>query len=296
MNFSLLWFVSILAATLRLATPLIFASMGGLLSERSGVVNVALEGFMLVGACTGALVAHYTGLVYVAWGSAFVVGLVFAILFALFTIEFKANQIVAGTAFNLFIMGIIPFITKILFNSTGSTPPLGMEARFSQESIFLSPIFFAIVLVFLVHAWINYTASGLWVQFAGEHPASLEASGVSSKKVRWFAVLIGGGFAAWGGATLSIFLASSYSPLMSAGRGFMSLAALIFGRWKPIPTMLACLFFGFTDALQIQFQGVQWNGVTIPVQFIQILPYIITIFAVSGLVGSTKPPKALGKV
>jgi simple sugar transport system permease protein len=147
----------------------------------------------------------------------------------------------------------------------------------------------------LIHFWYHYTSSGLWVQFAGEHPEALLSSGVSPKKVRWFFVILGGALAAWGGATLSIFLASSYSPLMSAGRGFMSLAALIFGRWKPIPTLLACLFFGFTDALQIQLQGVQVYGHLIPVQFVQILPYIITILAVSGVVGSTNPPKALGQ-
>lgn len=295
MTFSFLWLVSIIGATLRLSTPLIFTSMGGLFSERSGVVNVALEGFMLVGACSAALTSLYSGSAYLGWIVAFIFGVLVALLYALFTIELRTNQIVTGTAFNLLVMGTIPFITKILFNSTGSTPPLPISARFSQETFLLSPLSWAFILVLFIHLWYNYTSSGLWVQFAGEHPEALLSSGVSPKKVRCFAVALGGGLAAWGGATLSIFLSSAYSPLMSSGRGFMSLAALIFGRWKPIPTLFACLFFGFTDAIQIQLQGVQVYGFVIPVQFVQILPYIITILAVSGVVGSAQPPKALGK-
>jgi simple sugar transport system permease protein len=277
-------------ATLRLATPLIFASMGGMMSERSGVVNVALESFMLVGAFSGSVVAVYSSSAWLGWGAALVAGLIIGALYALFVIELGADQIVTGMAFNLLVMGVIPFATKILFNSTGSTPPLPAEFRFTYE-----PLIFAFVLVAALTFWLKKSRSGLWLLFAGENPEALLAAGISVRKVRWAAVSLSGAFAAWGGASLSLFLASSYSPMMSGGRGFMALAALIFGKWKPLPAFFACLLFAFADAIQIRLQGVQISGVTIPVQFIQILPYIVTIVALAGFIGASRPPKALGR-
>lgn len=285
-------FISALVfATLRLATPLIFTSLGGVMSERSGVVNIALEGFMLVGAFAAAIVAHITGSAWLGWVAASLSGLVIAFFYAVMVIRVKADQIVTGTAINLLVAGAIPFLSKILFNSTGSTPSLEITSRFHFE-----PVLMAIILVFIIHWWLNQTSSGLWLSFAGEHPHALESSGIHVNRVRYFGVIMSGIFAAWGGASLSIYLASSYSPMMSGGRGFMALAALIFGKWKPIPTFLACLFFGLTDALQIQLQGVSIGGIQVPVQFIQILPYIVTIVAVSGFVGKSQAPKALGEV
>ncbi len=277
-------------ATLRLATPLIFASMGGMMSERSGVVNVALESFMLIGAFAGSVVAVYSSSAWLGWGAALIAGLIIGALYALFVIELGADQIVTGMAFNLLVMGVIPFATKILFNSTGSTPPLPAEFRFTYE-----PLIFAFALVALLTFWLKKSRSGLWLLFAGENPEALLAAGISVRKVRWAAVSLSGAFAAWGGASLSLFLASSYSPMMSGGRGFMALAALIFGKWKPLPAFFACLLFAFADAVQIRLQGVQISGVTIPVQFIQILPYIVTIVALAGLIGASRPPKALGR-
>jgi simple sugar transport system permease protein len=277
-------------ATLRLATPLIFASMGGMMSERSGVVNVALESFMLVGAFTGSVVAVYSSSAWFGWGAALIAGLLIGALYALFVIELGADQIVTGMAFNLLVMGVIPFATKILFSSTGSTPPLPAEFRFNYE-----PLIFAILLVVVLTLWLKKSRSGLWLLFAGENPEALISAGVSVRKVRWAAVSLSGAFAAWGGASLSLFLASSYSPMMSGGRGFMALAALIFGKWKPLPAFFACLLFAFADAVQIRLQGVQIGSTTIPVQFIQILPYIVTIVALAGFIGASRPPKALGR-
>ncbi|MEK2644081.1 ABC transporter permease [Bdellovibrio sp. BCCA] len=282
--------ISLLLATLRLATPLVFASMGGFMSERSGVVNVALEGFMLTGAFAGAVVGHMFASAWLGWGAALIAGLVIGALYALFTIELKADQIVTGMAFNLLVMGLIPFLTKILYNSTGSTPALLAEDRFSFE-----PLVMAFVLVGALTYWLYKTRSGLWLLFAGEHPEALVASGVSVRKVRWAAVSVSGAFAAWGGASLSLFLASSYSPLMTGGRGFMALAALIFGKWKPLPALGACLLFAFADALQIRLQGIKVNDFEIPVQFIQILPYVVTIIALAGFIGKSRAPKALGR-
>lgn len=277
-------------ATLRLATPLLFASMGGLMSERSGVVNVALEGFMLIGAFAGAVVGHSYSSAWIGWGGALVAGLFIGALYAFFTIELKADQIITGMAFNLLVMGLIPFLTKILFDSTGSTPAIPVEHRFSFE-----PLVMAFILVAMISFWLYKMRSGLWLLFAGEHPEALIASGVSVRKVRWFAVSLSGAFAAWGGASLSLFLASSYSPLMSGGRGFMALAALIFGKWKPLPTLGACFLFAFADALQIRLQGIKVWNIEVPVHFIQILPYLVTIIALAGFIGKSQAPKALGR-
>ncbi|MEK2689783.1 ABC transporter permease [Bdellovibrio sp. GT3] len=281
---------ALLLATLRLATPLIFASMGGMMSERSGVVNVALESFMLIGAFTGSVVATSSSSAWLGWGAAMIAGLIIGALYALFVIELKADQIVTGMAFNLLVMGVIPFATKILFNSTGSTPPLPVDDRFNYE-----PLVMAFLLVAALAFWLKKTRSGLWLLFAGENPDALMAAGVSVRKVRWAAVALSGAFAAWGGASLSLFLASAYSPMMSGGRGFMALAALIFGKWKPLPAFFACLLFAFADAIQIRLQGVHVGGVAIPVQFIQILPYIVTIVALAGFMGASRSPKALGR-
>lgn len=278
-----------LLSVLRMSTPLIFASIGGLLSERSGVVNIALEGFMLVGALVAAIFALTFQNPWLAWIMAFIVGFLFASIYSFFTIELKSNQIVTGTAINLLVIGTAPFVTKILYNSTGSTPAIPLEHRFTYE-----PIVIALFLVLIVGFWFFKTKSGLWLQFAGEHPEALATSGVNPKKIRWLAVLFSGGIAAWGGASLSIFLASAYSPLMSGGRGFMALAALIFGKWKPYHTLAACLFFGLTDAIQIRLQGAS-DGLPVPVQFVQIIPYLITIIALAGFIGASKPPKSLGK-
>ena len=133
------------------------------------------------------------------------------------------------------------------------------------------------------------------MSFAGEHPEALDAAGIRVNRVRWAAVLISGALAGMGGASLSVFCSSSFSRNMTAGRGFMALAALIFGKWKPVPTAIACLLFGFAEAAQMRLQGVKlWGGITIPVQFIQILPYVVTILVLAGFVGRSRAPKALG--
>jgi simple sugar transport system permease protein len=193
-------------------------------------------------------------------------------------------------AINMLAGGVTPFLTKILYGSSTSSPNLALDLRFQS-----APVWGAWILVLLSWIWMKYTRSGLWVRFAGEHPEALDSAGVNVKRVRWAAVLTSGCLAALGGASLSIFLASSFSRNMTAGRGFMSLAALIFGKWKPIPTAIACLLFGFTDALQIRLQGiVLWGAEPVPVQFIQILPYLVTMLVLAGFVGQARAPRALG--
>ncbi len=280
----------LLAPTLRLSTPLIFASLGGLCSERAGVINIALEGLMLMGAfgaAVGTLATHSPWL-----GSLCGVGaaVVLAALYALLVIQLRANQIVAGTAINMLALGLTPFLCKILYDVTGSTPMIPLEERFQS-----APLYVAWALVLLVWLAMRYTPAGLWLSFAGEHPEALNAAGIRVNRVRWAAVLLSGALAGLGGASLSVFLSSSFSRNMTAGRGFMALAALIFGKWTPVPAALACLLFGFADAAQMQLQGVVlWGTKPIPVQFIQILPYVVTMLVLAGFVGRARPPKALG--
>jgi general nucleoside transport system permease protein len=282
----------LVASTLRVSTPLIFAALGGMFSERAGVINIALEGLMLIGsfaAAVGTLITHSPWLGSTCGMAA---GVLLAALYGLFVIRLRANQIVAGTAINMLTLGLTPFFCKILYDVTGSTPAIPIGERFHSAPLYLSWLLVAICVL-----WVKYTPTGLWVSFAGEHPEALDAAGIRVNRVRWLAVLVSGALAGMGGASLSIFLSSSFSRDMTAGRGFMALAALIFGKWKPLPTASACLLFGFADAVQIRLQGVPiWGEHPIPVQFIQILPYLVTILVLAGFVGRSRPPKAIGTV
>ena len=204
-------------------------------------------------------------------------------------IRWRANQIVAGTAINLLALGITPFLCKILFDVTGSTPAIPFGDRFQ-----VAPLYLSWVLVFACYSFMKHTPGGLWLSFAGERPEALHAAGIRVNRTRWIAVLLSGALAAMGGISLSICLASSFSRNMTAGRGFIALAALIFGKWKPVQAALACLLFGFAEAAQIRLQGVTLWRTPIPVQFIQILPYVVTILVLAGFVGRSKAPAALG--
>jgi simple sugar transport system permease protein len=294
----------ILASTARVSTPLIFAALGGLMSERSGIINIALEGKMLVGAfaaAVGTLLSAQAcqGVLHAAWlvpispwaGALFAMlaGSLIASLYGLLVIQLRSNQIVAGTAINMLALGLTPFLCNLLYGQTGNSTILPYEQRFH-----CAPLYLCWVLAVALYFWLKHTRHGLWLSFAGENPQALATAGIGVNRVRWFAVLSSGALAGLGGATLSIFLSSSFSRNMTAGRGFIALAALIFGKWRPIPTAFACLLFGFFEAIQIRLQGTTIGGHAVPVQFIQILPYLVTVLVLAGFVGQSKPPKALG--
>jgi simple sugar transport system permease protein len=281
--------LSTLASTLRLSTPLIFAALGGMLSERAGVINIALEGLMLIGALAAALGTLASHSPWLGSVCGMMAGILLAGIYGVFVIRLRANQIVSGTAINMLALGLTPFVCKILFDVTGSTPAIPIADRFQSAPLYLSWI-----LVLICWVGLRHTPAGLWLSFAGEHPEALEAAGVRVNRVRWVAVLLSGALAGLGGASLSIFLSSSYSKNMTAGRGFMALAALIFGKWKPFQAALACLLFGFTEAAQIRLQGTTFLGTPVPVQFIQILPYLVTLLVLAGFVGRSRAPKRLG--
>ena len=284
------WII-ILESTLRVTTPLLFAALGGLLSERAGVVNIALEGMMLMGAFFGASFAHFAGSPAIGLIVGGLAGALLAALYGLFVIRFRSDQIVAGTAINLLAMGLTPFLAKVFFDSNGSTPSLEMSERFEY-----APVVLVWLTALAVTLWYRFSRSGLWVQMAGEHPVGLATAGISVLWTRWSALLMSGFLAGVGGVSLSVFLASSYTRNMAAGRGFMALAALILGKWKPIPTTLACLLFGAFEAMQIRLQGVKlWNDEAVPVQWIQILPYLVTLVVLAGVVGKSRAPLRLGR-
>ena len=305
-----LFTISLLFSTLRLATPLVLAAIGGLYSERAGVINIALEGLMLAGAFTAASVTFYAASPWVGVGAAMVAGVLVAIIIALACIKFKADQVVTGTGINIMFLGLPAVLSGAMFLSSGSTPQVPKENLLPNLSQILPGfvpqwrIFtevsvvtvLAIVLV-IVTAYVLYrTPFGLRLRAVGENPEAADAAGVSVNKIRWMGVILSGALAGIGGAYLSIGQSSLFTRNMTAGRGFIALAALIFGKWRPVQTMLACLLFGFADALTIQMQGVAKlpSGEDIPVQFIQMIPYVVTIIVLAGFIGQSRAPKAIG--
>lgn len=280
----------LLLSTLRLSTPLIFASLGGFFSERSGVVNIALEGKMLVGAFVAAFVCYETKNPYIATLAALFAGALIGLLHGFCCITLRADQIVVGTAINLFVMGTIPLFCKSLFGSVSSTPGISLNEKLEPSSMFVLAVFCAI----FAHYIYRKTNFGLHLKAVGDHPKAAYTLGVSVVKVRYLAVMIAGMLASLGGTYLSIAHASGYARNMTSGRGYIALAALIFGKWRPIPAALACLMFGLADALQIRTQGASLFGVDIPVQFIQMIPYLLTIIILAGFMGRANPPIYIG--
>jgi len=274
------------ASAVRIATPLLLVALGGLVSERSGVVNIALEGLMLAGAFTAATVTHYLGNPWLGLAAAVAAGAAVAAVHALATIRYGADQVVSGMAVNIVFLGLPALLCGALFDSTGATPQLARG-----ELLPRAPIVLAFALVPAAAYVLDRTRFGLRLRAAGESPEAADAAGVSVARLRTLAVVLSGALAAIGGAYLSTGQSSLFSRNMTAGRGYIALAALIFGRWRPVPTMLACLLFGAAEALSIQMQGV----VAIPVQLIQIVPYVLTLVVLAGLIGRARPPAALGR-
>ena len=294
-SFSLAIIVAVFFSTIRLATPLIFAALGGMFSERSGIINIALEGLLLAGAFTGAVMTYELSNPYLGFLCAMLAGAATAFVYAVAVIKFEADQVVAGTAINFLMLGLPQLISGAVYDSSGSTPQIAKE--------FLLPEFFnvnvASMLVFLLIPLCWYvlykTPFGLRLRAVGENPSAADAAGVSVLNLRYTAVVLSGILAAAGGAYLSIGQSSLFTRGMSAGRGFIALAALILAKWRPVQVLLACLFFGFTEALTIPLASYRLaSGETIPVQFIQIIPYVLTIIVLAGFIGLSRAPKALG--
>ncbi|HJZ83418.1 MAG TPA: ABC transporter permease [Pyrinomonadaceae bacterium] len=302
--------LSLIFSTIRLATPLTLAALGGLYSERSGVINIALEGLLLAGAFTAASVTFYAHSPWVGLGAAIVAGAAVAGILAVACIRFKADQVVTGTGINILFIGLPAVLSGALFLSSGATPQIPKENLLPELSRFVPGFLghwrifsdvsvislLALLVVFATRYILYRTPFGLRLRAVGENPEAADAAGVAVNRMRYIGVIISGALAGIGGAYLSIGQSSLFTRNMAAGRGFIALAALIFGKWRPVQTMLACLLFGFADALTIQMQGVKLlpSGEDIPVQFIQMIPYIVTIIVLAGFIGQSRAPKALG--
>ncbi len=278
-------------SSLRMATPLCFAALGGLLSERAGVVNLALEGTMLIAAFTAAAVTYAVGHPSLGFLAAGFAGSVFASLLAYFSLQRKAQQVVVGMGLNVLSLGLTPYLNKIFFSVTSSTPSLSQDQRFTWEPIAV----LALLLPFTAWA-LRELRFGLWLRTAGEEAHALDTAGISRTKVRWAALVLGGVCTGWGGAVLSTMLASQFSRQMTAGMGFMAIAALILGRWRILPTALVCGFFGLTEAVQMRLQGqISEAGQSQFLALVQLLPYLVTL-AVLGIQGGRMlAPRELGR-
>ena len=309
-------FILILDSTLRLSAPLLLACLAGLYSERAGVFDIGLEGKMLGAAFAAAAAAA-------VWGSAWV-GLLAAVLTSVFLalvhgfacITHRGNQIVSGVAINFIALGMTALLGQAWFNRGGRTPPLSSEARFGDvhwpgadwladvpvlgdlySELFSGHkglVYFAFLAVPLT-AWILMrTRFGLRLRATGENPAAVDTAGISVVRIRYMAVICCGLLCGLAGAYLSIAQTAGFVQDMTAGKGFIALAALVFAKWRPVQAMFACLLFGFLDALAIRLQGVQIAGFDVPVTFIKALPYILTVVMLAGFVGRATPPKAGG--
>ncbi len=293
---------ALLAATLRYATPLLFGALGGLFSERAGVVNIALEGMMLIGAFFGAWGADVTGSWLMGIVIAIVAGAVFALIHALFAVSLRADQIVSGTALNLLALGITGYLYVDIYGTEGTPDDLPQvpDVHLPIESVpLLGDVFgqlnllvwVALIMVPLTWVIVFRTPIGLRLRSAGENPLAAETAGLSVIRTRYLAVMTSGALAAMGGAFLSIGFVHSFTQNMTAGRGFIALAALIFGRWRPWGALAATLLFGFGSALAQRLPVFSESGAVL----FQALPYVLTLIAVTGVVGRSIPPAALGR-
>ncbi len=285
-----------LAQTIRIAIPYLFAASGGVISERAGLIGLGLEGYMLGGAFCGALTSYYSGSPWIGLIGAVAGGVLLALLYAVTAIRFRADQVVVGIAVNLLVIGATRFFLRLAFHSSANSPRVpgfgSEQSGVGFASLLANPLVWLGVLTVVFVAWLLYrTAFGLRVRAAGEHPAAAVSVGIQVDRIRYIAAALSGGLASLGGAYLALDQ-HQFSAEMTAGRGFIALAATIFGRWDPLRAALACLMFAAAETLQIELQGAQ----LIPSQFVEMIPYALTIIALAGVVGRAVPPAALGKV
>ena len=283
-------------ATLVAATPLVLAAMGGVMSERSGVVNIALEGIMLTSAFAGYAAAVATHNLWLGVVVAVIAGMLIAALHAVLSIQFLVDQIVSGTVINILAIGITgsfyrTYIQNAELSGTGVLPALHLD--FLPNSPFVGVITIAaLVLIPVVQFVLFRTVFGLRTRACGEHPLAAETAGINVYTVRYMNVILSGALAGLGGAYFTLQQIGNFLPNMTGGRGFIALAAMIFGKWTPIGAFLASLLFAGADALSGRLQI---SGVNLPYQILGMLPYILTIVVVAGAVGRAVAPAADGK-
>ena len=287
--------LAFLLQTIRIAIPYLFAASGGVVAERAGVVSLTLEGFMLSGAFGAAVGSYYSGSAWVGILCGLAAGLLMGLVHAVASIRYRADQIVVGIAINLLVVGLTRFFLHLAFDSSSNSPRVpgfgGEHAGSGLAALVSNPLVWIGLILVPVMGWLIYrTPFGLRVRAVGEHPLAAESVGVPVPRVRYVAVALSGVLASLGGAYLALDQ-HQFTDQMTAGRGYVALAAVIFGRWDPIRAGIACLFFAAAETLQIQLQGME----AIPSQFVSMIPYLLTIIALCGLVGRSSPPAALGR-
>jgi simple sugar transport system permease protein len=290
--------VGLFAAALRMATPLVYASLGGIFSERVGIINIALEGMMLTGAFSGVLATFGTGSPWLGVLASVLVGGLLGLLHALLTVKFAGNQIVSGTGINLFALGFTAYMSQIVWGSRGASPsvqglgpisiPLLRDIPIVGEIIGNQTplVYIALVIVVLSYIVLFKTPAGLRIRAVGEHPAAADTAGVDVYRTKYLYVMVGGMLAGLGGAFLSLGHLDLFVLGMTGGRGFIALAAMILGGWTPFGALGASLLFGFADALQMRLQSVG----ALPSQIVLIIPYVLTILVLAGFVRKRIPP------
>lgn len=309
--------VQILDSMMRLSTPLIFACLAGLFSERAGIFDIGLEGKMLASAFFSAAVAAATGSVVLGLSAGLTASIILALVHGAASITFRGNQLISGVAINFFASGMTALIGQHWFKLGGRTPSLSGESRFLPVEFPFSTsladvpvvgdlyvelfsghtllVYASIPTVFLAW-WILFrTRFGLRLRAVGENPESVDTGGLSVARLRYQATLICGLLCGLAGAYLSTGMAAGFIRDMTAGKGYIALAALIFAKWRPGYALVACLLFGFLEAVAIRFQNIEIAGVgTVPLQLMQALPYILTVVILAGFVGKAIPPLAGG--
>ncbi|WP_147819446.1 ABC transporter permease [Salidesulfovibrio onnuriiensis] len=314
----LITILNMLDGTFRVGTPLILAALAGLCSERGGVIDIGLEGKMLGGAFVAATVAYMTGSAWLGLFCAIAACVLLSLVHGYASITHHGNQVVSGMAINIIVAGLAPTIGNAIFHINGDTPPLPHDARFTAITLpfadslanvpVIGPVYSGVIsghsfTTYLAFAlvpfvsWMLYkTRFGLRLRAVGENPEAVDTAGVSVQWLRYRAVMIAGVLCGIAGTSLSTSLGASFIRDMTAGKGYLALAAMIFGKWRPKTTLLACLIFAFTDTLQARLQGVDLPLVgEIPVQFIIMLPYALTVFLLAGFVGKVIAPTADGE-
>ncbi len=310
-------FIQIFGSGIRLGVPLILACLAGLWSERSGVVDIGLEGKMLTGAFAAGTFATFSGSVWIGLLAGVIATVVVSLVHGYASIDQRANQIVSGTAINMVADGLTALIGNAIWSQGGRTPQLPDTALFSPialpfvDEVSEVPIVGSIykhlisghdIITYAAFAfvpltyWALYsTRFGLRLRAVGENPAAVDTAGISVRALRYSAVVICGVLVGLSGVYLVLAQAAYFQPHMSAGKGFIALAALVFAKWRPWPALATCLLFGFLDALATRLQGVELPFIgAVPVQAVQALPYVLTVVLLAGFIGKAIPPKASG--
>lgn len=294
----------ILSSSLRLSVPLVFAALGGVLCERCGVFNIALEGKILAGAFGAAVGAFFMDDPFAGLLVGMLFGVFAGLILAVLGVSFGVNQVVTGIAINIFALGITAYLSRIVFGAQANTLKLPgfhvIEVPWLSSIPVIGPVLFAqdfltymmFACVGIMFVFFRWTPWGLAVRAVGENPAAVDSAGLSVTKLRYCCVVVSGAMAAIGGCYLVLSTVFLFSEHMSAGKGFIALGAVILGRWSPVGALAACLLFGTFDALQLRLQ---FNYPDVPHQFFFMLPYLISILALIGLVGKPRPPSAVGR-